>query len=822
MLIEVAVNSAPGAIDKTLTYRVPPEMVQAVRVGSLVLVTLGKRPVTGLVVALSEEAKRAGLKEIRTVLEADFLPPQLVDLGRYLAERYFCPLAVALRVMLPPVTARRLERRWRWLPPAGEETAAALNLAAYLPPPAREIAACLAEAAAAGVSRMHKFGRGRELEHALAVLKNHGLIQEEWCWREVPGSRRSPWVVPRTGAAAALAAISRRAPRQAAMLKTLLEAGPQPASVLASGGSYAALHRLEQLGLVEFTLTPPAGAGGTDPRGLKHSNLVEAGETGNHGGAANVGAPLQLNSDQEQALQAIEGALGRGGTFLLHGVTGSGKTEVYLRATGVALARGYRALFLVPEHALIPQIVTRLRQNLGARVAVIHGDLSPGERAATWERVRRGEIQVVAGSRAALFAPLPALGLIVVDEEHAGSYKQDAAPRYDAREVAIKRGHLEGAVVVLGSATPSTETFYLARQGKINLLPLPRRVAGLNLPAVEIIDLREEYRAGHQGYLSRRLRREIDAVLAVGKQAILFLNRRGYAPHILCRNCGYVPVCRHCDVALTFHQEGTLRCHYCGYAEPAGSACPVCGGPLVHLGAGTQRVETEARALWPEARIIRADGDTTARKGRWEEIYRTFAGGSADILIGTQTITRGLDFPGVTLVGVVNADLSLYQPDFRARERTFQLLTQVAGRAGRKTPGKVIIQTYNPGDPAITLAAAQDYRRFYEQEIANRRAGGYPPFIKLVRIGFSGRDEAGVIAAAHELAGLIQRDAGGMTVLGPAPGFPVRVQDNYRWQLMLKVPNWSRKKERLAGCLAAYRLRQGLRLMVDVGPVNPW
>ncbi|MGI9859872.1 primosomal protein N' [Moorella naiadis] len=817
MLVEVAVNSAPGAIDKTLTYRVPPEMTRAVRVGSLVLVTLGKRPVTGVVVALPGESKQAGLKEIRAVLEADFLPPGLVDLGRYLAERYFCPLAVALKVMLPPVTGRRLERRWRWLPPSGEETAAALNLAGCLPPPAREVAAYLSEAAAAGVSRLHKFGRGQGLEEALAVLKSHGLIKEEWCWRGVPGDSHSFWVVACTGAAS-LPAISRRAPRQAAMLKTLLTAGPQPAAFLAAGGSYASLRRLKQLGLVEFTTEPPFGTGETDfqyPGG-------ETNAAGNREGDGRGSASLQLNRDQEQALQAIKAALGRGGTFLLHGVTGSGKTEVYLQATEAALSRGYRALFLVPEHALIPQVVTRLRQKLGDKVAVIHGNLAPGERAATWERVRRGGIQVVAGSRAALFAPLPELGLIIIDEEHAGSYKQEAAPRYDAREVAIKRGHLEGAVVILGSATPSTETFYLTRQGKINLLPLPRRVAGLNLPTVEIIDLREEYRAGHQGYLSRRLRQEIDAVLAAGKQAILFLNRRGYAPHILCRDCGYVPVCRHCDVALTYHHEGTLRCHYCGYAEPAGSACPVCGGPLVRLGAGTQRVETEARALWPEARIIRADGDTTARKGRWEEIYRTFAGGSADILIGTQTITRGLDFPGVTLVGVVNADLSLYQPDFRARERTFQLLTQVAGRAGRKTPGKVIIQTYNPGDPAITLAAAQDYRRFYEQEIANRRAGGYPPFIKLVRIGFSGRDEAGVIAAAHELAGLIQRDAGGMTILGPAPGFPVRVQDNYRWQLMLKVPYWSRNKERLTRCLAAYRPRQGLRLVVDVGPINSW
>ncbi|WP_338819407.1 primosomal protein N' [Moorella thermoacetica] len=818
LLVEVAVNSAPGAIDKTLTYRVPPEMAAGVRVGSLVLVTVGKQMATGLVVDLQGGTGHSSLKDIRAVLEADFLPPHLVELGRYMAERYFCPLAVALSAMLPPATGRRLERRWRWVPTSGEETAASLNLAGYLPSPARAVAAYLAEVAVAGESQLRPFARGRELAGALKILATHGLIREEWNWRQAPGVRRPYWAVPRPGAAAALAGMERRAPRQARILRALLEGGPRPAADLAAGNGYTALRRLEEMGLIELTLGPPAGAEGMPPSRFEGGSE----EYGNHGGAGGGVAPLQLNRDQEEALRAIEGALSQGGTFLLYGVTGSGKTEVYLRAIRAALARGRRALFLVPEHSLIPQVVARLRQAVGDGVAVIHGNLSPGERAAIWERARRGEIRVIAGSRSALFAPLPDLGLIIVDEEHAGSYKQDAAPRYDAREVAIKRGHLEGAVVVLGSATPSTETFYLARRGAINLLQLPRRVENLSLPAVEIVDLREEFRAGHQGYLSRRLRQEVAAALAAGRQAILFLNRRGYAPHVLCRRCGYVPLCRHCDVALTYHQDGTLRCHYCGRGEPARANCPACGGSLVRLGAGTQRVEAEARALWPGARIIRADGDTTARKGRWEEIYRTFAGGHADILVGTQTIARGMDFPGVTLVGVVNADLSLYQPDFRARERTFQLLTQVAGRAGRKSAGKVIIQTYNPADPAITLAAAQDYRRFYEQEIAGRRAGGYPPFVKLVRVGFSGRDEAGVIEAAHDLAGSIKGAGAQIEVLGPAPGFPVRVQDNYRWQLVLKVPAWSRNKARLAGCLANYRPRHDIRMIVDVGPINPW
>ncbi|KYH32535.1 replication restart helicase PriA [Neomoorella mulderi] len=808
LLVEVAVNSAPGCarlpcwaietIAGTLTYQVPLELASQVKEGSLVLVTVGKQLATGLVVALPDKADRAGLKAIKAVLERDFLPPGMVELSRYLAERYFCPLAVALNTLLPPATGRRLERRWCWLPGGGGETEEALNLANCLPPPAGAVAAYLASRRVAGEGQLQQFGRRQELSGALASLKSHGLVREEWSWREAPRERRPRWVVPGEGVAAAIEALVKKAPRQAAILKDLLDGGPRPVTSFAAGGGYAALKRLEEHGLITITPLPP-------------------------GDNKEICPEIKLNAAQEEAVGIINAALGRGGTFLLHGVTGSGKTEVYLRCAGEALAKGYQVLFLVPEHALIPQMVARLRQRLGDRVAVIHGDLPAGERATVWEQARRGEIQVITGSRSALFAPFPRLGLIVVDEEHAGSYKQDTAPRYDAREVAIKRGQLEGAVVVLGSATPSTESFYLARRGKIQLLQLPRRAGNVSLPRVEIVDLRAEFRAGHHGILSRRLEQGITAALAAGQQAILFLNRRGYAPHVLCRHCGHVPLCRHCAVALTYHQDGTLRCHYCGYVQKAGANCPVCGGTLVRLGSGTQRVEEEVRALWPGARILRADGDTTARKGQWEKIYRTFAAGQVDILIGTQTITKGMDFPGVTLVGVVNADLTLYQPDFRARERTFQLLTQVAGRAGRRTgEGEVIIQTYNPEDPAITLAATQDYHKFYEQEIAMRRNLSYPPFIKLVRLGFTGPDEARVIETAHEVAGLINSKSSKIQVLGPAPGYPSRVKDNYRWQLILKVPGWSRHKGHLAASLAAYRNRHDVRMIVDVGPINPW
>lgn len=798
LLIEVAVNSAPGVINKTLTYQVPPELVPRVKTGTLVLVTVKKQMATGIVVNQVETTERRKLETIKAVLEENFLPPGLVELGRYLASRYFCPLAVALKALLPPATGRRLVRQWCWLPREGAEMEAALDLAGCLPPSAGLVAEYLANHRLICEERLQQFGRRPEIARTLALLQSHGLVREQWRWQPAPVRRQSRWVVPKEEAMSAAKELHKRAPRQAAILEELLLNGPRLTVSLAARGGYAALQRLERQGLVEFMEVPPA----------KSQEKV---------------SEIELNRYQEKAVSAIKEALGRGGTFLLHGITGSGKTEVYIRCAREALARGYQALFLVPEHALIPQMAARLRQGLGAQVAVVHGNLPSGERASTWELARRGEIQIVTGSRSALFAPLPRLGLIVVDEEHAGSYKQEAAPRYDTREVAIKRGSLEGAVVVLGSATPSIESYYLAGRGRIHLLDLPRRVENLSLPRLEIVDMRAEFRAGYQGILSRRLCQEIDAVLAAGRQAILFLNRRGYAPHIICRQCGHVTLCRHCAIALTYHQDANLRCHYCGYVERAGDSCPACGGTLARLGAGTQRVEEEVRKLWPQARILRADGDTTARRGQWEAIYRTFAAGQADILIGTQTISKGMDFPGVTLVGVVNADLSLYQPDFRARERTFQLLIQVAGRAGRKTSdGKVIIQTYNPQDPAIILASTQDYQKFYQQEIVNRRALGYPPFSKLVRLGFTGPDEARVIEAAYNLGQIIGCTDSNIKVMGPAPGYPARVQDNYRWQLVLKIPDFARSKENLARSLKTFQNRYGVRIIVDVGPINPW
>ena len=533
---------------------------------------------------------------------------------------------------------------------------------------------------------------------------------------------------------------------------------------------------------------------------------------------------LELTSEQLLAFKCLEMGIKQGkGNFLLHGITGSGKTEVYLRAAATALDLGKGVIVLVPEHSLIPQMAGRLKEAFGRLVAILHGDLADGERTAVWEKVRSGEVKIVVGTRSALFAPLPELGLIVIDEEHSPSYKNEANPRYDAREVALKRGQLQGAVVVLGSATPSTEAYFLASRGQLKLLALKQRVAGGQLPKVEIIDMREEYLKGRSGYLSARLQEEIQATLQRGEQALLFLNRRGYAPHVTCRSCGYVPTCTNCAVSLTYHADGKLRCHYCGLVKEWGGSCPQCGGSLALLGAGTQRVEAEIRVLFPEARVLRADSDSLKNPRRWREIYNLFLSRQVDILIGTQTIAKGMDFPGVSLVGVINADISLFLPDFRARERTFQLLTQVAGRAGRRSGrGLVLIQTFNPEDPAITLASRQDYEGFYRLEIASRQALRYPPFVKLARIGFAGLYEGEVISAAFSLARVLKEMKTPVEVLGPAPAAIPKVKGEYRWQLTLKALGWHQLKEALGTALERYCCPPGIKLIKEIGPVNLW
>ena len=506
--------------------------------------------------------------------------------------------------------------------------------------------------------------------------------------------------------------------------------------------------------------------------------------------------------EQAAAVERLTAALETGGgRFLLHGVTGSGKTEVYIQLIRRALELGRTAIVLVPEIALTPQMVAWLHGRFGGDAAVLHSALSAGERFDEWRRIRSGEARVVIGARSAIFAPLENIGVIVVDEEHETTYQSDRRPRYDAREVAWKRAAQHGAVLVLGSATPSISTYMRAMPGvrpenRLELIELRQRVKGRPLPEVEIVDMRGEFERGNRSIFSARLSAQLRKCLDEGHQAMLFINRRGHSTFVSCRACGYVVKCDQCDVTMTWHQaENALRCHYCGKTLPPPKTCPQCGsGYIKYFGAGTQKVQEEVRRLFPDARVLRMDVDTTREKDAHERILSRFRSGQANVLVGTQMIAKGLDFPNVALVGVVAADLSLNLPDYRSVERTFQLITQVAGRAGRAdVPGRVVVQTYDPDHYGIRLAAAQDYRAFYTRESAYRRSAMYPPFTVIARIVYSGKDGEAVKAAAladEARLGAFLDDTGARkdAIQLAAAEAPIKqIRGEYRWQLLLKL-----------------------------------
>ena len=604
----------------------------------------------------------------------------------------------------------------------------------------------------------------------------------------IPAELRGERVRPRTarvarlalsgGALEAFIEANRRAPKQLEIVERL-RGGEAPAAIL----DPAALRALEKKGAVAIQDV----ASRRVPRGLAGDEHA---------------ADPELTGEQRDAAARLIAALeGGGGRFLLHGVTGSGKTEVYIRLIRRALELGRTAVVLVPEIALTPQMVAWLHGRFGGDAAVLHSALSAGEHYDEWERIRSGEARVVIGARSAIFAPLQNIGAIVVDEEHETSYQSDRRPRYDAREVAWRRAAQHGAVLLLGSATPSVSTYMRAMPGvrpenRLELIELRQRVNGRPLPRVDVVDMRGEFGRGNHSIFSARLSAELRRCLDEGHQAMLFINRRGHSTFVSCRACGYVARCDQCDVTMTYHQaENALRCHYCGKTLPPPKKCPQCGsGYIKYFGAGTQKVQEEVRRLFPDARVARMDVDTTRQKDAHARILERFRAGDANVLVGTQMIAKGLDFPGVALVGVVAADISLNLPDYRSAERTFQLITQVAGRAGRAdVPGRVVVQTYEPEHYGIKLAAAQDYRAFYTRESAYRRAAMYPPFTVIARVVYSAKDPAAAEAAAKDAQAKLGAylDETGMradAIHLAATEAPIRLlRGEARWQLMLKL-----------------------------------
>jgi primosomal protein N' (replication factor Y) len=765
---EVSVNS-PAAGRRTFSYAIPSGL--DVREGQAVLVPFGQRTLQGIVMELAPVPAVQDTREITDIIDpAPVLLPHQIVLARWISEYYLSPLFEAVALMLPPGFERRAVTR--------------LNLSredidvSSLDDDERRLLDLVRQGKNELSSLEKSLGKKRAAS-AVGRMVRLGILARSYDLGPVRVKPRSELCISATFAAGQVSGLT---PKQAALLEFLKgqpDSMPWAEARRRTGSSKAVAEGLARRGLVSFTQVEVK----REP--ISYRNIVPT-------------APLTLTPDQAEAFEAIRVSLGKTPeVFLLHGVTGSGKTEIYLQALAEAVRRGKKGIVLVPEISLTPQTIERFAARFPRRVAVLHSRLSLGEQFDEWRRIRAGEFDVVVGPRSAIFAPQPDLGLVVIDEEHEWTYKQDISPHYHAREVGIKLAGLTGAAVVLGSATPDVETYYKALNGQYRLLKLPERVApvaGAPLPRVEVVDMREELKAGNRGIFSRALASAINEAVAASEQVILFLNRRGGATFIQCRKCGFVLRCRRCEVPLAQHiAENVLICHQCGYKTPVPSACPQCGSPrLKFLGTGTQKLEQEAGFTFPRARLLRWDSDAAAGRGSHQDILDRFRGRQAEVLIGTQMVAKGLDIPSVTLVGVVSADTSLNLPDFRAGERTYQLLSQVAGRAGRgPAGGKVIIQTYSPEHYAIRAAAHHDYMSFYEQEIAFRRQLGNPPFTRMARLVYIHTNDAACQREAERMKKLLieesrARGVGGIGIVGPAPAFIRRLRGRFRWQLVLR------------------------------------
>jgi primosomal protein N' (replication factor Y) len=796
----------PVPVDQLFDYEVPEDLAREAEVGRRVRAPFGSRRLTGVIVELGAEPgakERQRLRKLDAILDpTPALPAALLAALIEEARATLCPVGIALAAALPPGAAPQSERGFA-LTARGR---AALALAG----PAAFVLAALADAPRSAKA----LARGASATPALlASLERERLITRTLIERG-PRARAARMRVARLASevdAEAVATGLARAPRQAALLRILGSEREVATAALAARvpGAAGALRSLSQRGLVVL-----------EEREVALSSALE-----------DDGGPVELTGEQQEAVTALADAVRarRAETFLLHGVTGSGKTEVYLRAVEAALDAGRQALVLVPEIPLTHQILARLRGRFGDRLAVLHSGLTPNERLAQWERLRRGEMPIAVGARSALFAPIADLGVIVIDEEHDAAYKSEDGFRYHARSLAARRARHESCPLVLGSATPALETRFAAERGRIRRLRLAHRIGSRPLPAVEVVDLARERAAlprGRKLVLSPPLLRALRETLAQGAQSILFLNRRGFSTQIACTDCQHVARCKHCDIALTYHaRANALLCHYCDYQTPPPERCPGCGSEKAALlGIGTERVEEEVRAQLPDARVARLDRDTTAKRGSVESVLRRLASRELDVLIGTQMVAKGHDFPGVRLVGVINADLGLHLPDFRAAERTFQLLTQVAGRAGRgAAPGRVILQTWTPDHYAIRPATSHDYERFYAEECKQREPLGYPPFGRLALVRVSAEDEAAAREAATRLAAAAREvtGEGGPEVLGPAPAAIARLRGQHRFQVLLKHASAERLRKLGRELLAAAeRLPPGVRFSIDLNPLD--
>lgn len=775
----------PIHLRKLFTYRLPPSMKQAARVGSRVIVRLGTKPMTGYIVALLPRLREgtslveSEIKEVEELLEVEpSLAPEVIEIARWVSDYYVAALGEVLRAALPAgintsimqvvaITPKGIEA----LGPIGGEEAADVKTRALR---------ILAEEGEAELNAFCLRMGSSQVPKWLRDLEREGFIERTYRARSTATRAKRRRAVRLIGSFEAgnqgrITAAQRRAVETLASHNNEMAATELLAAADISDAVIATLKRKRLVEEFEQEVR-------RDPLGRADLPETEI---------------FELTVPQTKALAEVETAIRQTefAAFLLHGVTGSGKTEIYIRAMRNALDSGRGAMMLVPEISLTPILSRRLRAHFGDEIAIFHSSLSRGERFDEWSRLRSGEARVVLGTRSAVFAPVANLGLIIVDEEQDASYRQEESPFYNARDTAIVRAQKESATVVLGSATPSLESFHNAQTGKYQYLNLPQRIGDRSLAKAELVDMRTAF-ARHKKpvVFSEELTEAIEQTHARGEQSIILLNRRGYSSFILCRSCGESIMCPNCEVTLTFHRaDQTLVCHYCNHHERAPSKCPVCASKYIYyVGEGTEQVEEMLRKRFPSLRIGRVDRDTKSRRHQFEKTFLDFNSGQLDLLIGTQMLAKGHDFPNVTFVGVISVDAGLALPDFRAAERTFQLITQVAGRAGRgNRPGRVLIQTYHPDHYALRHAAAQDYQAFYEEEMRHRRNHGYPPFTVLTLLLTRHKDAARAHSIALEVRGkLVAANSDkSCRILGPAPAPLARLRGEFRMQLLVKSAN---------------------------------
>ena len=793
---KVIVDVPAQQTNKPFDYKIPTRLQHVLKQGMRVIVPFGPRKVQGFVIDIVSESEFPKLREIIEPMDIQpILNKELLQLSDWLTEQTLCYKISAFQVMLPPALKAKYEKKIRIKDRQMLHT---------LPPSLQHY---FAKQDTINWEDVLKSG---ELTHFQKQVED-GILEVLYIVKERVKKKQIKIIAPSIDMLEKKAELSKRNTKQIMVIDYFIS-NPKP------------IERQKILSLLGISSSVIKSL---VDKGILYESMQEVYRDPYQDRIFEHTEPLQLTEEQSVAikpiLQTIEEK--RHDVFLLYGITGSGKTEVYMQSIQKVLEEGREGIVLVPEISLTPQMVNRFKGRFGDEVAVLHSGLSIGEKYDEWRKIQRKEVRVAVGARSAIFAPFENLGIIIIDEEHETSYKQEDNPRYHARDVAIERARTHNCSVILGSATPSLETFARAKKGVYQLLTLSKRMNDQSLPTVDIVDMREELREGNRTMFSRVLYDKLQDRLMKKEQTVLFLNKRGHSSFVMCRDCGYVIQCPNCDISLTYHRyQQQMKCHYCGYEAVVPTICPECTSEHIrYFGTGTQKVEEELGKIFPEARVIRMDVDTTSRKGSHEKLLTAFEEGKADILLGTQMIAKGLDFPNITLVGVLSADTMLHLPDFRSSEKTFQLLTQVSGRAGRhELAGEVVIQTYSPEHYSIELASQQDFDQFYQKEMMIRKIHQYPPFYYLALITVSHEELMKVVDVTEKISvTLSSRLSKGAHILGPVACPIPRINNKYRYQCIVKYKKEPKLTQTLKMILDHYQQdihRTGLQISIDKNP----